>query len=212
MDLAVSLQFIGVGIVIILGWCLDKIGSLGPFLGLAYFMEVSYFVTVFALCILSWTFLSQLVLWFSTSHALSFHSRGFSRLMTVIWRSVCFRIILSLVLSTSSFLFVALAFVLPIVICSKVHRHLVMSIVVFNCQLVHEKLHCEFSSLFIHQIYDFVSGSLAVHAQENCIPNTSFLSFRFGKLASFCNLHNMGMKFSRCHRTLLGEVKFFYSQ
>ena len=46
--------FIDVGVIIILGWCLDKIGSLsGPFLGLAYFVEVSNFVTVFALCILA---------------------------------------------------------------------------------------------------------------------------------------------------------------
>ena len=73
-----------VGVIIIMGWCLDKIGSLGPFLGLAYLMEVTYFVTVLAICILSWTFLSQLVLWFCTSHALSFHPWGFSRLMTVI--------------------------------------------------------------------------------------------------------------------------------
>ena len=37
--------FIDVGVIIILGWCLDEIGSLsGPFLGLAYFVEVSYFV------------------------------------------------------------------------------------------------------------------------------------------------------------------------
>ena len=77
--------FVNVGvIIIIMGWCLDKIGSLGPFLGLSYLVEMSYFVTVLALCILSWTFLSQLVLWFSTSHALSFHPWGFSILMTVI--------------------------------------------------------------------------------------------------------------------------------
>ena len=103
--------FIDVSVIIILGWCLDKIGSLGSFPGLAYLVEVSYFVTVLALCIFSWTFLSQLVLCFSTSHALSFHPWGFSRLLTVIQRSVCSRIILSLVLSTSLFLFVALAFV-----------------------------------------------------------------------------------------------------
>ena len=76
--------FINVSVIIIFGWCLEKMGSLGPFLGLTYFVEVSYFVTDFALCILSWTFLSQLVLWFSTFHALSFHLWGFSRLMTVI--------------------------------------------------------------------------------------------------------------------------------
>ena len=75
-------NFIDVGVNIILGWCLDKIGSLGPFPGLAYLVEVSYFVTVLALGILSWTFLSWLVLWFSTTRALSFHPWGFSRLMT----------------------------------------------------------------------------------------------------------------------------------
>ena len=124
------------------------------------------------------------------------------------------RIILSLVLSTSSFLFVALASVLSTVICSKVHgcggielgQTLVMSIAIFNCQLVHEKLHCKFFSLLIHQIYCFVSGSLSVHAQENCILNGSFFSFRVGELASFCNFHNVGVKFSRFHRVLLGEV------
>ena len=57
-------NFIDGGVTIILGWCLEKIGSLGPFLGLAYLVEVSYFVTVLALCILSWTFLSWLVLCF----------------------------------------------------------------------------------------------------------------------------------------------------
>ena len=55
-------NFLDVGVIIILGWCLDKIGSLGPFPGLAYLMEASYFVTVLALCIFSWTFLSWLVL------------------------------------------------------------------------------------------------------------------------------------------------------
>ena len=76
--------FVNVGVIIILGWCLDKIGSLASFLGLAYLVEVSYFVTVLTLGIFGWIFLSQLVLWFSTSHALSFHPWGFSRLMTVI--------------------------------------------------------------------------------------------------------------------------------
>ena len=46
---------------------------------------------------LHFAFLFWLVLWLSTSHALFFHPWGFSRLMTVIWRSVCSRIILSLV-------------------------------------------------------------------------------------------------------------------
>ena len=111
-----------VSVIIILGWCLNKIGMLpGPFLGLAYFVEVSNFVEVLALCILGWAFLSQLVIWFSTSHALSFHSWGFSRLVTRIGRSLCSRMILSLLLSTSSFWFVALALVLSMVICTKVH-------------------------------------------------------------------------------------------
>ena len=74
-------NFIDVGVIIILGWCLDKIGILGPFLGLAYLVEVSFFVTFLALCILSWAFLSWLVLW---SHALFFHPLGFSRLITMI--------------------------------------------------------------------------------------------------------------------------------
>ena len=41
--------FIDVGVIFILGWCLDKIGSLASFLGLAYLLEVSYFVTFLAL-------------------------------------------------------------------------------------------------------------------------------------------------------------------
>ena len=127
---------------------------------------------------------------------------------------MCSRIILSLVLSTSSFLFVALASVLSMVKCSNVHgccgiqlgQTLVMSVSIFNCQLVHEKLHCKFFSLLIHEIYGFVSGSLTVHGQESCIPNGSFLCFKVGELASFCNFHNVGVKFSRCHRVLFGEV------
>ena len=51
----------------------------------------------------------------------TFHPGGFSRLMTRIRTSLCSTIILSLTLSTSSFLFVALALVLSTVICSKVH-------------------------------------------------------------------------------------------
>ena len=85
-------------------WCLKKIGSLfSSFLGLAYLVEMSNFVAVLALCILSWTLLSWLVIWFLTSHAIFFHPWGFSRLMTRIRRSLCSSIILSLILSTSSF-------------------------------------------------------------------------------------------------------------
>ena len=73
---------IDVSVLFTLGWCLDKIGSPASFLGLAYLVEVSYFVAFFALCILGCTFLSWLVLWFSTSHTLPFHSLGFSRWMT----------------------------------------------------------------------------------------------------------------------------------
>ena len=75
---------IDVGVIFTLGWYLDKIGSLASFLGLAYLVEVSYFVAFLALCILGSTFLSWLVLQFSTSHTLPFHSWGFSRLMTTI--------------------------------------------------------------------------------------------------------------------------------
>ena len=46
------------------------------------------FMAVLAFCILSWTLLSQLVVWFSTSHVLSLHPWGFSRLMIRI-RSPC---------------------------------------------------------------------------------------------------------------------------
>ena len=75
--------FIDVGVIFTLQWHLDKISSLASFLGLAYLVEVSYFVTFLALCILGWTFLSWLVLWLSTSHVLPFHSWGFSRQMAV---------------------------------------------------------------------------------------------------------------------------------
>ena len=33
-------NFVDMGVIIILGWCLDKIGSLGPFPGLAYLVKV----------------------------------------------------------------------------------------------------------------------------------------------------------------------------
>ena len=71
--------FIDVSVLFSLRWCLDKIGSLGSFLGLAYLIEVPNFVAILALGILGCTFLAWLVLWLSTSHILSFHSRGFSR-------------------------------------------------------------------------------------------------------------------------------------
>ena len=113
--------FINVGVIIILG-SLNKIGSLfSSFVGLAYLLEMSNFMVVLALCILSWTLMSWLVIWFSTSHALSFHPWGFSRLMTRIRRSLCSRIILSLILSITSFCFVALGLALSMAICSKVH-------------------------------------------------------------------------------------------
>ena len=107
--------FIDVGVIIILG-ALDKVGCLfGSFLALAYLVEMSNFMAVFALGILGWTPLSWLVFLFSTSHALSLHPWGFSRLMTRIRRSLCSRIILTLILSITSVLFVALAFVLSMV-------------------------------------------------------------------------------------------------
>ena len=102
---------------------LNKIGSLfSSFLGLTYLVEMFNFMAVLALGILGWTLLSWLVIWFSTSHALSLHPWGFSRLMTRIRRSLCSRIILFLILSITSFCFVALALVLSTVICNKVHR------------------------------------------------------------------------------------------
>ena len=131
--------FINVGVIIILG-TLNKVGSLGgSFLALALFVEMSNFVTVFALGILCRTPLPWLVFMFSTSHALVLHPWGFSRLMSRIRRSLLSRFILCLVLSISSVLFVALAFVLSMVICSKVDRSagiqlaqtLVMSIAIF---------------------------------------------------------------------------------
>ena len=74
--------FINVGVVIILGG-LNKVGSLGgPLLALVHFVEMSNFMTVFALDILGRTPLPQLVFMFSTSHALVLHPWGFSRLMT----------------------------------------------------------------------------------------------------------------------------------
>ena len=111
--------FINVGVVIILG-SLNKVCSLfASFLALAYLVEMSNFMTVFAHSILAWTPLPQLVFLFSTSHALVLHFWGFSRLMTRIRRSLCSRIILSLILSITSVLFTVLALVLSMVICSK---------------------------------------------------------------------------------------------
>ena len=64
--------FIDVGVIIILGG-LNKIGSLfSSFLGLAYLVEISNFMAVFALCILGWTLLSWLV--FCFPHLMHFPS------------------------------------------------------------------------------------------------------------------------------------------
>ena len=80
--------FINAVVIIILG-ALNKVGSLGgSFLALAYFVEMSNFMTGLALGILSWALLSWLVFLFSTSHALILHLWGFSRLMTRIRRSL----------------------------------------------------------------------------------------------------------------------------
>ena len=69
---------IDVSVLFTLRWCcLDKIWSPASFLGLTYLVEVSYFMAFLALCILGCTLLSWLVLWFSTSHTLPFHSWGF---------------------------------------------------------------------------------------------------------------------------------------
>ena len=79
--------FINVGVIIILG-ALNKVGSLdGSFLALAHFVEMSNFMTVFALGILGRTPLPWLVFMFSTSHALVLHPLGFSILMSRIRRS-----------------------------------------------------------------------------------------------------------------------------
>ena len=53
---------VDVGVICILGWCLNKISSLASFLGLAYLVEVSYFVEFLTLHILGCTFLSS---WYS---------------------------------------------------------------------------------------------------------------------------------------------------
>ena len=80
--------FINVGVIIVLG-ALNKFGSLGgSFLALAHFVEMSNFMAVLAVSILSRTPLSQLVFIFSTSHALVLHPWGFSRMMTRIRRSL----------------------------------------------------------------------------------------------------------------------------
>ena len=76
--------FIDVSVLFCLRYYLGKIGSPGSFLGLAYLIEMSNFVALLALCILGCSFLAWLVLWFSTSHTLSFHSWGFSRWVVVI--------------------------------------------------------------------------------------------------------------------------------
>ena len=114
--------FINVGVIIIL-WGLNKVGSLGgSLLALAHFVEMSNFMTFFALGILGRTPLPQLVFMFSTSDALVLHLWGFSRLMIRIRRSLCSRFILSLMLSITSALFAVLALVLLMVICSKIYR------------------------------------------------------------------------------------------
>ena len=62
--------FINVGVITILGG-LHKVSPLGnSFLALTHLVEMSYFMTFLALGIIGWTPLSQLVVLFSTSHAL----------------------------------------------------------------------------------------------------------------------------------------------
>ena len=113
--------FINVGVIIILG-ALNKVGLLGgSFLALAHFVEMSDFMTVFALAILGRTPLPWLVFMFSTSHVFALHFWGFSRLMSRI-RSLLSKFILSPVLSISSVLFAVLGLVLSMVISSKVDR------------------------------------------------------------------------------------------
>ena len=81
--------FINVGVVIIFGG-LNKVGPLfASFLALAYLVEMSNFMAVFALFILSWIPLQWLVFLLSTSHALVLHSWEFSRLMTRIREDPC---------------------------------------------------------------------------------------------------------------------------
>ena len=115
--------FIDVGVIIILG-ALNKVGSLcGSFLALAHFVEMSNFMTGFAL--LGWAPLSWLVVQLSTSQALALHPWGFSRLIARIRRFLCSRFMLSLCCPQSfhfSVLFAVLALVLLMVMCSKVHR------------------------------------------------------------------------------------------
>ena len=77
--------FINVSVLFSLRWCcLDKMCSPASLPGLTYLIEVFYFVAFLAFCILGCTFLPWLVLWFSTSHTLPFHSWRFSRQLTVI--------------------------------------------------------------------------------------------------------------------------------
>ena len=115
--------FINVDVIIILGG-LNKVGSLGgSLLALAHFVEMSNFMTFFALGILGRTPFPWLVFMFSTSHALVLHPWAFSRLMTRIKRSLCSRFILFLILSITSVLFAVLALALSMVICSKIYRH-----------------------------------------------------------------------------------------
>ena len=87
--------FINEGVVIVFG-TLNKVGSLGgSFLALAHFVEMSNFMTVFALGILGRTPFPWLVFMFSTSHALALYPWGFSRLMSRIRRTLLSRFILS---------------------------------------------------------------------------------------------------------------------
>ena len=75
--------FIDVSVLFSMRWCcLDKMCSPASFPGLTYLVEVSYFVAFLALCILGCTLLPWLVLWFSTSHTLPFHTWGFSTWLT----------------------------------------------------------------------------------------------------------------------------------
>ena len=98
-------KFINVGfwiLLVVLNQSHSLGGSLLPFGCHAHFVDMSYFVTGFALGILCRTLLPWLVFTFPTFHVLAFPPLGFSRLMSRIRRSLLSGFILCLWLFISS--------------------------------------------------------------------------------------------------------------